>query len=188
MNQIAEFEYQMILFDYQTSKFDFLDLFQEVDVSPGTVVCVSVGNAQRVHIRNPAAIQTLFEVEYNFALIRDVKRDAVWPLTQKNNIPKIDTKLFIINNVDDAKMIFALAKTCRDNIDFYQHLLSDQLDSFDNTVISIANHLFKSPYGFFDIPRNLIMPQSPIFDSAKDLAFNQDTGAIVSFAGVNAID
>lgn len=178
----------IIRFDYSSSGFDFLNLFEELTIKPGTLVYIVSDPLQKLRIRNEVSIAGLLACDYNFAYMRDYKTGSPWIFDTSASIPVIDTKLFVINNVESAAAIFALAKSCRTNFSFYQKLFGVEVEPYDNITLSFASHILNSPHGFFDIPAESLVHQPTPMDDAADFGYDHATNALINFSGVNTID
>lgn len=175
-------------YDYLSSGFDFLDLFDNAIIENGTIVVVSTANGTNVNLRNSSAIEQLVKSQYNFCLMSDVTTTAKWELVPGSDIPKMDVKVLSIGNASDAATIFRLAKTCRENINFYRYLYRCRFDTYDATVLSIATHIYQSPAGFRDFPKSTFIHQlNSVIEGKPYLSFDDRTGALTNYNGVNSI-
>ncbi len=173
-------------YTYGATPYDFLDIFEIEDIPSSFVLLVksspTVGN---LYTRS-SVLDQLLKTDYNYAIMSDLTTKQRWTYEGNHHIRVLDTKLFVINNILDAKNIFALAKSCRANVSFYEKLFQIKLAPYDNVMLTIANHLYGATSGFHEFPINSIEHQHPLFTATK--AFNNSASAIMNYNGVTAIE
>lgn len=176
---------QRILFNYGSSDYDFLDVL-ETQCDPSELhFIVEVGSASTCNIDYN---DSLVHCSYNFAYASDFRTRDPWVIDGVGKVPTFDTKLFIINNLPEAREIFKLAKVCREHSGFYTQLFNTgSTVMYDNAAISVANSIYSSPYGFFDIPKHSIIGL-PKIRITKSTYFEQSQSAVVHISGVNTIE
>lgn len=175
-----------IHYSYQTSGYDFLKLFDHNTIESSTVVLVS-SNEQTQLFDNNGYVSRLLKTNYNYAVMSDTQTAQKWFLIPGTQIPKLDTKVFVINDVLSAQHVFQLAKLCRDNIEFYRKLYRYNFDSYDNNTLSIANHIYNSPSGFFDFPCGLAKRLKSPDATMSDYGYNSTTKALINYSKVTSI-
>ncbi len=178
---------RVIEYDYATSGYDFLDVFNRNSIRESCVIAVSSNTPTKLVIRNLTAFEQLTNCEYNYAYLSSYATGQPWMFDHNAKVPIMDAKLFIVNNVDSARSIFFLAKNCRENFAFYQRLFKIDSPPVDNVALSIANSVFCDPTGFFNITEDMIQHVSGESVGA-DFKFNAETKALVKVLGVNSID
>jgi hypothetical protein len=171
---------EVIHYHYGKSPFWLLDLFHHQALQKGTVLVVGEWEANLP--------QSVFETEYNFAVIGDK-----WGTTTSRTVNTqlryrlVDTVLFVINNVENAATVFNLAAHISSNIEMYEHLSKDQfLPRTDATFLSIANHLIHPPTSFVPLSEHFLV-DGRSFTRSGTLMYNHSTNGIASTKGLYAL-
>lgn len=176
----------IINYDYTTSTYDLLSLFENHEIKPSTLVLVS-GSQPTMCFDNHNYLKQLAATDYNYAVMSDPQTGVDWQLTPNSTIPMLDTKVFLINNVASAQHVFQLAKLCRNNIDFYRKLYHYNFSNCDNITLSIANHIYNGTTGFFNYPCKLIKRFKCPHESLLNYGYDPTTKALVNYSKVTSI-
>ncbi len=176
---------QRILFTYGSSTYDFLDILETQCDQSELRFLIEVGGTSTCNIEHNDSI---IQCSYNFAYASDYRTRDPWVIDGAGKVPVFDTKLFIINNLPEAREVFKLAKVCREHSSFYSQLFNTGSSvMYDNAAISIANSIYNSPYGFFDIPTHAIVGLPPTRVN-KSTYFDETQLAMIHISEVNTIE
>ena len=173
-------------FEYGVSKFDFLDLFNNIEITPGTWITT----ARSFTLVERDWTTQLESTSYNFA--QQSSHDCLashiahfigdgTPCT----IKLVGTSLMLINNVSDAATIFEFAKRCRGpQLRYSKQLFNlSSLRADDNIALSLSSHLLAHTSGFIDFPANSIhISHRPVING---LSFSSQS--VCNLTGINYV-
>jgi hypothetical protein len=151
---------------------------------------IIVGPSPSSFFESPSnPINTIASTPYNFASVgKNIFNPAeTWNISETSSIPLVDIRIMVINNLIDAKKTFRLAEHVLNNMELYRLHERSDLQPNLSIAVSIANHIRKSPYGFFSITPNLFEPirgtevaPDVIWNpTAKSLTAVRDTRAMI---------
>lgn len=137
---IVEFHY--------SSGDDLLCILDDVGVDSRVMIIVDST------ITNPNALSSKLATQYNYAIksSHTLNSATPWFADRACTVQLCDTKLFLINDITTAKLLFKFAKHVRNNFEYFRTLygISSGIVS-DSLALSIASHTFVGN-SFLDFP------------------------------------